>query len=365
MRGVEIDAEARRGYGPAPATPGTTSSRRPPSTAWRRCTAPPPRVGIVGYTIGGGVGWYSRRRRPRLQPGHRVRRGRAPMARRAGSTPTATPTCSGRCAAAAAASPSSPALEFELLEIARGLRRGALLPLRAGRRGPARLARVDRRRAGGDDLARAADAVPADRGRPGAGPRQILRDRSRRSTAATRRPGAELTAPLRDARPGDGQPRRGAAGRHRRPAHGPARPGPRLTGHLLLATCRRQAIDDLLAAAGPGSGLDPDLGRGPPRRRRPLAAARGRRRARHSARRLQHVRRRLDHGPRRGRPDPRAPRRAALRHGPLRGGPLPQLLRGADRVRDRLLRRDLRAPARGEGASTTRTASSRPTTRLV
>ena len=33
----------------------------PPSTGWRPCTGSAPDVGVVGYTLGGGVGWLGRR----------------------------------------------------------------------------------------------------------------------------------------------------------------------------------------------------------------------------------------------------------------------------------------------------------------
>ena len=70
-----------------------------------------------------------------------------------------------------------------------GLRRRPLLPGRARVRGPARLARVDPRRAGRDDVGRAAAPDAADPGRPGAAPRPLLRDRRAgcTSTSPTRR----------------------------------------------------------------------------------------------------------------------------------------------------------------------------------
>ena len=68
----------------------------------------------------------------------------------------------------------------------RGLRRRPLLPVRAGRGGAAGVAGVDRRRPRRGDLGRAAAAVPAVRGGPGAGPRQIVRASSRRSSSAAR-----------------------------------------------------------------------------------------------------------------------------------------------------------------------------------
>ena len=65
-----------------------------------------PDVGIAGYSLGGGIGWYARKHGLAANSitaveivARRRRRWSAP-------TPTPTPSSSGRCAAAAAASAS-------------------------------------------------------------------------------------------------------------------------------------------------------------------------------------------------------------------------------------------------------------------
>ena len=47
--------------GSRPARCGKRSSGRRPSTASRRCTARRPNVGVVGYSLGGGIGWLARK----------------------------------------------------------------------------------------------------------------------------------------------------------------------------------------------------------------------------------------------------------------------------------------------------------------
>ena len=104
----QVDAAHADAPGSAPASPGARSSARPPSTASPRSPGSSHDVGVVGYTP---------RRRRRLA-GAQARPGRrAASPRSRSSPPTAscarvdadtTPTCSGRSAAAAATSASSP-----------------------------------------------------------------------------------------------------------------------------------------------------------------------------------------------------------------------------------------------------------------
>ena len=84
------------------------------------------RTGVAGLTVGGGFGWLSRRwgltsdnvvsMEMLLADGERVH-----------VSPTSTPTCSGRRAAAAATSGSSPAFEFALHELGTEVLAGPLL----------------------------------------------------------------------------------------------------------------------------------------------------------------------------------------------------------------------------------------------
>ena len=65
-----------------------------------------PDVGVVGYTLGGGMSWLGRTYGCRRTTSRRSRSS-PPTAASSAPTPAASRTCSGRCAAAAAASASS------------------------------------------------------------------------------------------------------------------------------------------------------------------------------------------------------------------------------------------------------------------
>ena len=94
--------------GSAPARSGSTSSRRPRRTAWPRCTAPPPTSASSATPSAAASGWYARAARPGHQQRHRRRAGHRRRHAWCAPTPSTSPTCSGRSAAAAATSASSP-----------------------------------------------------------------------------------------------------------------------------------------------------------------------------------------------------------------------------------------------------------------
>ena len=84
-----------------------TAARRP-STASRALAGSSPDVGVVGYTLGGGLSWLGRRYGLASNRVLAIEVVTADGTPRAHRPPTTSPTCSGRCAAAAAASPPSP-----------------------------------------------------------------------------------------------------------------------------------------------------------------------------------------------------------------------------------------------------------------
>ena len=105
LQGVEIDPAART---PASApAPWETSSAAPPTLGLAALHGSTPDVSVVGYSLGGGIGWYGRKHGSPRTASPRSSSS-PPTASCAASTPTTSPSSSGRCAAAAATSASSP-----------------------------------------------------------------------------------------------------------------------------------------------------------------------------------------------------------------------------------------------------------------
>ena len=140
------------------------------------------------------------------------------------------------------------------LPVARGLRRRHALPDRARERGPARLARVDRRHARRRDHRRPAAPAPADPRHPRAASRPLVRGRpgllSRHRGGGRRARRADPRARARDRHRRD---RPAAALQHVHMDPEQPVPGRRATA-MLLDDLPAAAIDALVAAAGPGSG---------------------------------------------------------------------------------------------------------------
>ena len=184
------------------------------------------------------------------------------------------------------------ALEFELFPAPELYAGSLFFPFERASRGHARLARLRGGRAARrDHHGRPAHAVPADRGGPGDGPREVVRDppgRVPRQRGGRRRAAASAHGP----RSGDEHVRHGRAEHARLPRHGP-RPADAVRG-LLAARVRREQRRDRrahrrlgprlrLAARQRGAALP---------RRRPGAQDPRARRAGDARRRLPAVRRR-------------------------------------------------------------------------
>ena len=187
MRGATVDAEAR-------------VARAEAGAQWMDVAPLAAEHGLAGLA---GIGAGRRRRRLHARRRDRLARrastasrrtassrwsSSSPTGRRCGWTRRTSPTSSGPCAAGAAAFGIVTAIELALVDGAVALRRRPLLAVGARLRGPPRVARVDRRRAGGDDLARAHRPVPAAADAAGGDPRASSSCWSRRRSSATRRP---------------------------------------------------------------------------------------------------------------------------------------------------------------------------------
>ena len=105
-------------------------------------------VGIVGYTLGGGLSWLGRAHGLACNSVTAIELVTADGRRRPHRPPTTSPSSSGRCAAATRTFGIVTALEFELFAVDE-LHGGALVfPRRARDRDLRRLARVDADRPG-------------------------------------------------------------------------------------------------------------------------------------------------------------------------------------------------------------------------
>ena len=104
-----------------------------------------PDVGVAGYSLGGGIGWYARKlgladQQPDRGRDRHGRRHPRPRRRR-----PPTPSSSGRCAAAAATSASSPRSSSGMFDIETAYAGMLIWDRRRGRAGAARVGRVGRR----------------------------------------------------------------------------------------------------------------------------------------------------------------------------------------------------------------------------
>ena len=210
-------------------------------------------VGVVGYSLGGGVSW--------LAPQARTRR-RAASPRSSSSAPTARRRVDARhdpdlfwaLRGGGGNFGVVTAIEFGLLPISEVYAGGAVLPARAGGRGARGVARAGRRRAGRGHVGRPADPVPAAAGGPGAAARALVRgdrgDYPRRRGAAR-----ELLAPLRELGPAMDTFATVAAPDLLALHMDPPEPVPGLGDHQMLRRPRRRlASARLVEAVGPGSG---------------------------------------------------------------------------------------------------------------
>ena len=338
MTGVPIDAEARRARVARGDALGGRRRRSVRARAGARCTAPRRDVGVVGYSLGGGIGWLARK--------HGMQTNSVTAIELVTADGAARPR--GRRARARAV--LGPARRRRQLRRrhrdrvrrscrSRELYAGALFfpfertaeVLHAWTRAAARRCPTRSPRWATSCSSRRCRRSP----RPCAASRSWS---SRRRSWAPRPTGGSCCAAAR-ARPGAGHVRDAAAGRPGRPGDGPARPVPYISAHVL--------VDDLPAAGD----RRPARIAGPGRARRSCSCscatwaarwpAAGRTGAARRCRHVRDVRRRH----RRSTPSGRRPSRPSSPPCPprwrLRGRPLPELRRGAGGTERLLRRRDL------------------------
>ena len=108
MRRVEIDPESPDRASRGGRRCGPRSSTPPPQHGLAALAGSSPDVGVVGYTLGGGVSLLGRKYGLASNAASMRSSSSPPTVAWYAPTASTSPTCSGRCAAAAAASPSSP-----------------------------------------------------------------------------------------------------------------------------------------------------------------------------------------------------------------------------------------------------------------
>ena len=173
MRGVEIDAERRI----ARVEAGVLWAEVSEAAAEHGLAAlagSSPDVGVVGYSLGGGISWLATSLRARSEQCHRRRVGECRRRARARG-------CGQRVGALLGAPwrrrlvRSRHCARVPALSDRRGVRGRPLLPDRAWQGGAARLEALARGRAGRSHVGRPLPAVPADPGHPGAAARRVVR----------------------------------------------------------------------------------------------------------------------------------------------------------------------------------------------
>ena len=255
MRGIEVDPERADRPGRGRRARRSSWARRRARTASARMPGSSPDVGVVGYTLGGGLSWLGRAARLRLQPRPRDRaRHRRRRAAHA-STPRTTPDLFWALRGGGGGYAIVTALHLDLLPIAEIYAGALLFPAEVG----AEAVRAYR------DWA----ATVSGRRHLGGPLRHPAAD-PRRARAAARHAAADDRRRLHR-HPGGGRSGVRAAARDRRDDHGHLRPdagrrplpdphGPREPGARRSATASRsrelpdEAIDAFVGLAGPGSG---------------------------------------------------------------------------------------------------------------
>ena len=255
LTGVSIDAAARRVRVGAATRWERRRRRSCPSSGWRRCTAPRRTSGIVGYSLGGGIGWLARK--------HGMQTNAV--------TAIELVTADGRLVRTDAEHEPElfwalrggggnfgvvTAIEFAVAARARALRGRAVLPRRADRRGPAH---VDRAPADGlpEEITSWASVIhfPPLPEVPEAIRGRVVRDRQGGVPGLRGREGASCCG--RSAR----SARRWTRSRCRRRPRSPSWRWTRATrcrtacAHALVDELPAVAIDEIARIAGPGSAL--------------------------------------------------------------------------------------------------------------